>query len=135
MSNTKPLFAALIKGLTSPISDIATMNVNIVNAELIAKERGILVSKNEITKAPPSAQTYSSLVTLVARPPSRASSLSRAGAGAFDSPDSQAEHGQGISSASRGGEASRPYTLAERHECEVRRSPPGSTAPGRPRAP
>jgi D-3-phosphoglycerate dehydrogenase / 2-oxoglutarate reductase len=89
MSNTKPLFAALIKGLTSPISDIATMNVNIVNAELIAKERGIFVSEQKSRE--PSAQTYSSLVTLVARPPSRASSLSRAGAGAFYLPDSQTE--------------------------------------------
>jgi D-3-phosphoglycerate dehydrogenase len=91
MSNTKPLFAALIKGLTSPISDIGTMNINIVNAELIAKERGIFVSEQKSRE--PSAQTYSSLVTLVARPPSRASSLSRASAGAFafDSSDSQAE--------------------------------------------
>ena len=91
MSNTKPLFAALIKGLTSPISDIGTMNVNIVNAELIAKERGIFVSEQKSRE--PSAQTYSSLVTLVARPPSRASSLSRAGAGAgaLDSSDSQAQ--------------------------------------------
>jgi D-3-phosphoglycerate dehydrogenase len=87
MSNTKPLFAALIKGLTSPISDIGTMNVNIVNAELIAKERGIFVSEQKSRE--PSAQTYSSLVTLVARPPSRASSLSRAGVGALDLSDSQ----------------------------------------------
>ena len=78
MSNTKPLFAALIKGLTSPISDVGTVNVNIVNAELIAKERGIFVSEQKSRE--PSAQTYSSLVTLIARPPSRASSLSRTGA-------------------------------------------------------
>jgi D-3-phosphoglycerate dehydrogenase len=91
MSNTKPLFAALIKGLTSPISDISTTNVNIVNAELVAKERGIFVSEQKSRE--PSAQTYSSLVTLVARPPSRASSLSRIGASAsaFNSSDSQAE--------------------------------------------
>ena len=91
MSNTKPLFAALIKGLTSPISDIGTMNVNIVNAELIAKERGIFVSEQKSRE--PSAQTYSSLVTLVARAPSRASSVSRASAGtfAFDSSDNQVE--------------------------------------------
>ena len=75
MSNTKPLFAALIKGLTSPISDAGTVNVNIVNAELIAKERGIFVSEQK--SRDPSTQTYSSLVTLVARPPSRAPSLAR----------------------------------------------------------
>jgi D-3-phosphoglycerate dehydrogenase / 2-oxoglutarate reductase len=92
VSNTKPLFAALIKGLTSPISDVDTVNVNIVNAELIAKERGIFVSEQKSRE--PSAQTYSSLVTLIARPPSRASSLSRAGAtgsSVLESRDAQAE--------------------------------------------
>ena len=73
MSNTKPLFAALIKGLTSSISDA---NVNIVNAELIANERGIFV--NEQKSRDPPTHSYSSLVTLVARPPSRAPSSSRA---------------------------------------------------------
>ena len=89
MSTTKPLFAALIKGLTSPISDPGTANVNIVNAELIAKERGIFVSEQKSRE--PSAQPYSSLVTLVARPPSRASSLSRAAAGGASEPAAHAE--------------------------------------------
>ena len=92
MSNTKPLFAALIKGLTSPISDAGTVNVNIVNAELIAKERGIFVSEQKSRE--PSAQPYSSLVTLIARPPSRAPSLLQAGgvgSSFFDSADAQAE--------------------------------------------
>lgn len=75
MSNTKPLFAALIKGLTSPISDAGGVNVNIVNAELIAAERGIFV--NEQKSRDPSSQAYSSLVTLIARPPSRAPSMNR----------------------------------------------------------
>ena len=75
MSNTKPLFAAFVKGLTSPISDASNFNVNIVNAELVAKERGIFV--NEQKSRDPSSTAYSSLVTLVARPPSRASSLAR----------------------------------------------------------
>lgn len=75
MSNTKPLFAALVKGLTAPISDVATGNVNIVNAELIAKERGIFI--NEQKSRDPATHTYSSLVTLIARPSSRSSSLSR----------------------------------------------------------
>ncbi len=68
IANTKPLFAALVKGLTTPISQ--DTNVNIVNAELVAKERGIIINEQrsrEIT------HTYSSLVTLRARP-SRASS-------------------------------------------------------------
>ena len=75
MSNTKPLFAAFIKGLTSPISDAGGVNVNIVNAELIAQERGIFV--NEQKSRDPSSQAYSSLVTLIARPPSRAPSMVR----------------------------------------------------------
>ena len=93
ISNTKPLFAALIKGLTSPISDAGTGNVNIVNAELIAKERGIYVSEQKSRE--PSAQTYSSLVTLVARPPSRAPSLVRGTSSSFfDSAESQADGGR-----------------------------------------
>ena len=84
MSNTKPLFAAFIKGLTSPISDAEGFNVNIVNAELVAKERGIFV--NEQKSRDYSAQAYSSLVTLVARPPSRASSLSRLQAAEISDP-------------------------------------------------
>ena len=75
MSSTKPLFAALIKGLTSPISDAEGFNVNIVNAEMVAKERGIFV--NEQKSRDPSIQAYSSLVTLVVRPASRTPSLSR----------------------------------------------------------
>ncbi|MCJ1387622.1 hypothetical protein MMC18_000465 [Xylographa bjoerkii] len=75
LTNTKPLFAALIKGLTTPIS--SDMNVNIVNAELIAKDRGLVI--NEQHSRSPSDHTYSSLVTLRARPsaPSRASSSRR----------------------------------------------------------
>lgn len=77
MSSTKPLFAALIKGLTSPISDAEGFNVNIVNAEMVAKERGIFVTEQK--SRDPGTQAYSSLVTLIARPASasRAPSLSR----------------------------------------------------------
>ena len=73
LTNTKPLFAALIKGLTTPISS-GGMNVNIVNAELIAKDRGLLINEQHSRSA--SDHTYSSLVTLRARPSgsSRASS-------------------------------------------------------------
>ncbi|OJJ50211.1 hypothetical protein ASPZODRAFT_13301 [Penicilliopsis zonata CBS 506.65] len=69
--NTKPLFAALIKGLLAPISG-SEINVNIVNAELVARERGILV--NEQHSREMSDYSFSSLVTLIARPPSRAQS-------------------------------------------------------------
>ena len=71
LTNTKPLFAALIKGLTSSVLDT---NVNIVNAEIIAKDRGINI--NEQHSRAPSEHNYASLVTLRARAPapSRASS-------------------------------------------------------------
>ncbi|KAF4150827.1 hypothetical protein CNMCM6069_005743 [Aspergillus lentulus] len=72
ISNTRPLFAALIKGLLAPISSSEGININIVNAELVARERGIFV--NEQHSRDPADHSYSSLVTLVARPPSRASS-------------------------------------------------------------
>ncbi|WEW58181.1 phosphoglycerate dehydrogenase [Emydomyces testavorans] len=72
INNTKPLFAALIKGLTGPIS---STNVSIVNAEIVARERGIVV--NEEHSRNPCTHSYSSLVTLVARPPSRAPSRAR----------------------------------------------------------
>ena len=77
MSSTKPLFAALIKGLTAPITDAesAGSNVNIVNAEMVAKERGIFVTEQKSRE--PTSQAYSSLVTLVARPQSRAPSIAR----------------------------------------------------------
>lgn len=75
MTSTKPLFAALIKGLTSPISDTEGFNVNIVNAEMVARERGLFI--NEQKSRDPMTQAYNSMVTLIARPPSRAPSLSR----------------------------------------------------------
>lgn len=77
LTNTKPLFAALIKGMTAPISE-AGANVNIVNAELVAKERGIVVNEQHSRELP--VHSYSSLVTLRARVagPSRASSSRRA---------------------------------------------------------
>ncbi|KAK2821786.1 hypothetical protein FQN49_007675 [Arthroderma sp. PD_2] len=65
MNNTKPLFAALIKGLTSPISNTAGLNVNIVNAELVARERGIIVNEKHSRDIP--SHSYSSLITLIAR--------------------------------------------------------------------
>jgi D-3-phosphoglycerate dehydrogenase len=73
INNTKPLFAALIKGLLIPISSMEDININIVNAELVARERGIFVSERH-SRDPADHSSFSSLVTLVARPPSRASS-------------------------------------------------------------
>ncbi|RDA92496.1 hypothetical protein CP533_6471 [Ophiocordyceps camponoti-saundersi (nom. inval.)] len=61
MTNTKPLFAALVKGLVASISD---SNVNIVNATLIAKEKGIVIS--ETYERQSKDQAYSNLVTLKA---------------------------------------------------------------------
>jgi len=83
LSNTKPLFAALIKGLTKSYT---STNVNIVNAELVAKERGIVI--NEQHSRAPTDHTFSSLVTLRARPsaPSRASSRLRPGADSTTTP-------------------------------------------------
>ncbi|KAJ5619840.1 D-3-phosphoglycerate dehydrogenase [Penicillium lagena] len=77
ISNTKPLFAALIKGLLAPISSSEGININIVNAELVAKERGVFVSEQHSRDPADQSSSYSSLVTLVARPPSRASSHAR----------------------------------------------------------
>ncbi|PHH86705.1 hypothetical protein CDD83_9866 [Cordyceps sp. RAO-2017] len=57
--NTKPLFAALVKGLVAAFSD---SNVNIVNAALIAKEKGIVI--NETHERQGQDLAYSNLVTL-----------------------------------------------------------------------
>ncbi|KAI9790133.1 MAG: hypothetical protein M1833_002100 [Piccolia ochrophora] len=73
IANTKPLYAALVKGLLTPISSPDT-NVNIVNAALIAKERGLIINEQHVRD--PTTQPYSSLVTLRARP-SRSASQER----------------------------------------------------------
>lgn len=62
ISNTRPLFAALIKGLTSTISDSGGRDVNIVNASLIAKSKGITI--NETHTRDVEDLVYASLVTL-----------------------------------------------------------------------
>ncbi|KAK2590560.1 hypothetical protein QQS21_011762 [Conoideocrella luteorostrata] len=59
MPNTKPLFAALIKGLVASFSD---SHVNIVNAALIAKEKGIIINETHAHQS--KDLTYSNLVTL-----------------------------------------------------------------------
>ncbi|KAK7409011.1 hypothetical protein QQX98_008830 [Neonectria punicea] len=59
MTNTKPLFAALVKGLVASFSD---SHVNIVNATLIAKEKGIVISETHSRQA--EQPTFANLVTL-----------------------------------------------------------------------
>ena len=72
ISNTRPLFAALIKGLTSSISDSGGRDVNIVNAALIAKEKGIVI--NETKSRESEDLVYASLVTLRTGPGSASGS-------------------------------------------------------------
>ncbi|CRK12571.1 hypothetical protein BN1723_001831 [Verticillium longisporum] len=62
ISNTRPLLAALVKGLVSSISDAGGRDVNIVNANMIAKERGVVIS--ETHSGDRTNAIYSSLVTL-----------------------------------------------------------------------
>ncbi|KAL1649549.1 hypothetical protein SLS58_001606 [Diplodia intermedia] len=83
LNTTKPLFAALIKGLLAPITSAPAdggPNVNIVNAELVAKERGILVNERRARADDDegeAASGFASSVTLRARPsPRRGSSVS-----------------------------------------------------------
>lgn len=90
LTNTKPLYAALIKGLTTPISAPATP-VNIVNAGLIARERGLVINE-QLSRDPSATHTYSSLVTLRARPrrdPSRPPDSTRPSS---QPPSSRARH-------------------------------------------
>lgn len=58
LPNTKPLYAALVKGLVASISD---SHINIVNANLIAREKGIVISETHSGSQQP---TYANLVTL-----------------------------------------------------------------------
>ncbi|KAK3332158.1 D-isomer specific 2-hydroxyacid dehydrogenase [Cercophora scortea] len=65
ISNTRPLFAALVKGLVSPISDAGGRDVNIVNAGLVARERGIAIDERHVhDESSGSPPTYAGLVTL-----------------------------------------------------------------------
>lgn len=64
VSNTRPLYAALVKGLTSSISDSGGRDVNIVNASLIAKDKGIAINETHAREGPREEMVYASLVTL-----------------------------------------------------------------------
>jgi len=73
LNTTKPLFAALVKGLLAPITE--HLNINIVNAELLAKERGILINEQR-SRENADERPYSSFITLRARA-SRSASQAR----------------------------------------------------------
>jgi D-3-phosphoglycerate dehydrogenase len=75
VSNTRPLFAALVKGLVSSISSLGGRDVNIVNATLIAKERGLAIDEKHVRDGG-AVPTYASAVTL------RSLSTDEGGAGA-----------------------------------------------------
>ncbi|KAF7861949.1 hypothetical protein EAF04_007830 [Stromatinia cepivora] len=62
IANTRPLFAALVKGLMGSISERGGRDVNIVNASLLAKEKGILISETHVSES--KNLVYASLVTL-----------------------------------------------------------------------
>ncbi|KAH7069690.1 D-isomer specific 2-hydroxyacid dehydrogenase [Paraphoma chrysanthemicola] len=66
INTTKPLFAALVKGLLTPITSSDGLNINIVNAELLAKERGILINEQR-SRENVDDKPYSSFITLRAR--------------------------------------------------------------------
>jgi len=76
INTTKPLFAALVKGLLTPITSNDGLNINIVNAELLAKERGILINEQR-SRENVEDKPYSSFVTLRARASRSVSQQSR----------------------------------------------------------
>lgn len=75
-NTTKPLFAALVKGLLTPITTAETLNINIVNAELVARERGIMVNESK-SRDEVEGEGYASSVTLRSRTVPRSPSTSR----------------------------------------------------------
>lgn len=78
-NTTKPLFAALLKGLLSPITSAESLNINLVNAEILARERGIRINESR-SRDNVEQEGYSSSVTLRARRDPRSPSASRLGA-------------------------------------------------------
>lgn len=63
MPNTKPLFAALVKGLVASFSDC---HVNMVNASLIAKEKGIAINETHVRQSRELAHSNLVVLTSVA---------------------------------------------------------------------
>jgi len=78
-NTTKPLFAALLKGLLSPITSAESLNINLVNAEILARERGVRINESR-SRENVEQEGYSSSVTLRARRDPRSPSASRASA-------------------------------------------------------
>ncbi|KAF2998606.1 hypothetical protein E8E13_006861 [Curvularia kusanoi] len=90
LNTTKPLFAALVKGLLTPITSSDGLNINIVNAELLAKERGILINEQR-SRENVEDKPYSSFITLRARA-SRSTSAARSGSRATSPAASRSLH-------------------------------------------
>ena len=86
INTTKPLFAALVKGLLAPIISEG-FNINIVNAEILAKERGILINEQR-SRENVEDKPYSSFVTLRARA-SRSQSHQRTDVSRSNSPSAK----------------------------------------------
>jgi len=78
-NTTKPLFAALLKGLLSPITSAESLNINLVNAEILARERGIRINESR-SRDNVEEDGYSSSVTLRARRNARSPSAPRSSA-------------------------------------------------------
>lgn len=76
INTTKPLFAALVKGLLTPITSSDGLNINIVNAEILAKERGILINEQR-SRENVEDKPYASSITLRARASRSVSQQSR----------------------------------------------------------
>jgi len=70
ISNSRPLLAALVRGLVAPVSDARGGNVNIVNATAVAKEKGIVIHEVHAhnTASGKKGSVYASSVTLRAHP-------------------------------------------------------------------
>ncbi|KAI1369961.1 phosphoglycerate dehydrogenase [Xylaria arbuscula] len=67
VSNSRPLLAALVRGLVSPFSDTAGRHVNIVNATAVAREKGIIIRETHAHSGGGSGKessVYASSVTL-----------------------------------------------------------------------
>lgn len=89
-NTTKPLFAAMLKGLLSPVTTAETLNINMVNAEIIAKERGILINESR-SRDSIEGEGYSSSVTLRTRINPRSPSASRSSQPHFASNPNEAD--------------------------------------------
>ncbi|KAF1809730.1 phosphoglycerate dehydrogenase [Eremomyces bilateralis CBS 781.70] len=83
LNTTKPLFAALVKGLLATIAGPDGTNVNIVNAELVAKERGITINESR-SRENVDEKGYAASVTLKAR-------LSRSSGASADATEEEQE--------------------------------------------